>query len=343
MNEIRSITYAEAVLEATDQAMQMDPSVIVIGQGTRDPGAIFGTAAGLYEKYGPKRIIEMPLSENAITGICIGAALNNLRPLYILQRVDFLLLALDQLVNHAAKWHFMFGGKAKVPLVIRCIIGKGWGQGPQHSQSLHGTLAHFPGLRIGIPAQGIDAKGLILNGLFSDDPVVLFEGRPLHGRKGPVPAEPYVTPFGQARLCREGRDLTIVATSYLVPEAEEAAKELASHGVSAEVIDLVSVSPFDEEMIAGSVEKTGRLLVADISWGPCGISSEIAARISRRLFGRLKAPVETLPLPFCPVPTARSLEEQYYPTAQQIVDRSLALSGISRERTSATIGSGPRR
>ncbi len=314
----RTLTYAQALSEATDQAMQLDPSVFVVGQGTRDPGQIFGTVNGLFQKYGPDRVFEMPLSEEAITGMCVGAALNGLRPIYVLQRVDFLLLVLDQLLNHAAKWHFMFGGKVRVPMLIRCIIGKGWGQGPQHSQAIHSMLAHFPGLRVVLPTSPADAKGLLLNAVFGEDPTVMIEARPLHGRSGPVDEAPFLRSFGKSSLVRPGKNVTLVATSYLVPEAETAAQALEKEGISVEVLDLVSASPIDLDGICASVERTGRLVVADVSWAPCGIVSEVSALVSERLFGKLKAPVRRVSLPFCPTPTAANLEAQYYPTAKDL-------------------------
>jgi pyruvate dehydrogenase E1 component beta subunit len=321
----RELTYAQAVREATDQAMQLDPSVVLVGQGTRDPNAIFGTCDGLFAKYGPSRVIEMPLSENALTGICVGASLAGLRPLYVLQRADFLYLALDQLLNHAAKWRFMLGGRARVPLAIRCIIGKGWGQGPQHSQSPHALLAHYPGLRVVMPTTASQAKGLLLNSLFGDDPVVILEGRSLHGVSGDVPEEPYVLPFGQARVVREGKHVTLAAVSYLLPEVEKAANELAKEGILADVIDLASISPVDYDTLCASVARTGRLVVADPSWAPCGFASEISAEVSERLFGRLAAPVARVTLPFHPTPTTSVLEAEFYPRSEVIVARARSL------------------
>lgn len=299
--------------------MQIDRSVMVIGQGTRDRGYIFGSLEGLFEKYGPERIIEMPLSENAIAGICVGAALNGLRPMLILQRVDFVFLALDQLINHASKYHFMFGGKVKVPITIRLIIGKGWGQGPQHSQSLHSMLAHFPGLRVVMPSSPYDAKGLLLNSIFSDDPAIIFEGRPLYSLEEEVPESPYLIPFGQAKILKKGKDITIVATSFLVPEVVKAAQRLEDQGISAEVIDLVCASPLDEQTIIDSVKHTGRLLIADVSWDRCGISAEISSMVNEKLFGKLRVPVKRLTVPFAPVPTGVLMEKAYYPTAEDII------------------------
>lgn len=313
-----SRTYAQAIAEATYQAMEMDESVFVVGQGTRDRGHIFGSVEGLLTRFGPKRVIEMPISENAVAGICVGAALSGLRPVLVLQRADFSFLALDQLINHASKFHYMFGGQTSVPLVVRLIVGKGWGQGPQHSQSLHSMFAHFPGLRVVAPADPYTAKGLLLNGIFANDPVVILEGRPLYGIAEVIPAEPYTVPFGQARIVQEGTDITIVAVSFMVPEAIRAAGEIGRAGLSAEVIDLVSVNPLDVDAIIASVRKTSRLLVVDTSWSYCGISAEISAVVHERLFGELGSPVRRLTIPFTPAPAAFELEDRYYPTGVQI-------------------------
>lgn len=315
------LSYSQAICEATDQAMQLDPAVIVIGQGTRDKGAIFGSMAGIFDQYGPERVLEMPLSENAVAGICIGASLNGLRPLFILQRADFLLLTMDQLINHASKWHFMFGGKKPVSITLRCIVGKGWGQGPQHSQSLHAVFSHFPGIRVCLPSSAYQAKGLLLNSIFSNDPAILFEARPLYDLKEEVPLDPYLIPFGKANVERQGDDLTIAAVSYLVTEAKKAAEALSQEGISVEVIDIVSSNPIDHETLCASVRKTGRLVVLDISWKPFGLASEISAEIHSRLFRELKAPVERVTTPFWPAPTASTLEKNYYPNVDSIMNK----------------------
>ena len=318
MNHSR--TYAQAIAEAGCQAMDMDESVFYVGQGTRDRGCIFGSMERIFERFGPDRVVEMPISENAVAGVCVGAALNGLRPILVLQRADFAFLALDQLINHASKFHYMFGGQTPVPLVVRLIVGKGWGQGPQHSQSLHSMFAHFPGLRVVAPSEPYSAKGLLLNSIFCDDPVIIVEARPLYGITQSIPEEPYVVPFGRARTVVEGEDITIAALSFMVPEAVQAAGELAEAGTSAEVIDLVSVNPLDINTIVASAEKTGRLLVLDTSWSFCGISAEVSAQVNERLFGRLKSPVKRLTIPYCPAPTASDLEEDYYQTAAKVAE-----------------------
>lgn len=314
-----SITYAQAIAEAITQAMEIDESVFVVGQGTRDRGHIFGTLEGIFEKFGQERVVEMPISEAAVAGICIGASLNGLRPVYILQRADFVFLALDQIINHASKFHFMFGGQTKIPFVLRLIVGKGWGQGPQHSQSLHSMFAHFPGLRVVAPSDPYTVKGLLMNSIFSEDPVIIFEARPLFQDTQDIPEEPYVVPFGQARKITDGTDITIAAVSFLVQEAVKASNELRGK-VSVEVIDVSSISPLDIKTIAASVEKTRRLLILDTSWSFCGISAEISAQVNDRLFGKLKTPVKILTIPFSPTPTAFELEKRFYPNAEKIIE-----------------------
>ena len=318
MNHSR--TYAQAIAEAGFQAMDMDESVFYVGQGTRDRGYIFGSMEKIFERFGPDRVVEMPISENAVAGVCVGAALGGLRPILVLQRADFVFLALDQLINHASKFHYMFGGQTAVPLVVRLIVGKGWGQGPQHSQSLHSMFAHFPGLRVVAPSEPYSAKGLLLNSVFCDDPVIIVEARPLYEITQSIPQEPYVVPFGRARTVVEGEDITIAALSFMVPEAVQAAGELAEAGKSAEVIDIVSVNPLDINTIVASAEKTGRLLVLDTSWSFCGISAELSAQVNERLFGRLRSPVKRLTIPYCPAPAACDLEEDYYQPASKVAE-----------------------
>lgn len=314
-------TYAQAIAEATMQAMALDPSVIVVGQGTRDSGQVFGSLEGVFQVWGEKRVIEMPLSEGSVAGICVGAAMSGLRPVYVLQRADFSFLVLDQIVNHAAKYHFMFGGQVKVPLTLRLIVGKGWGQGPQHSQSVHAIFSHFPGLHVALPSDPYSAKGILLNSIFSDDPVVIIEGRPLYSLSQDIPEDPYVIPFGKANILQRGSDVSIMAVSFLVPEALAAGKMLAQKGIKAEVIDVVCPSPLDIATLTASASKTGRVLIADSSWSFCGLSAEISASLSERLLGKLKAPIERLTFPQSPTPTAESLERQFYPASQDIMKK----------------------
>jgi pyruvate dehydrogenase E1 component beta subunit len=328
----REIKFHQAILEATDLCMAADPNVYLMGLGVPDPKAIFGTTLGLAAKYGARRVMDMPTSENAMTGVAIGSALVGLRPILTHQRVDFALLSLDQIINNAAKWHYMFGGRLKVPLVIRLIIGRGWGQGPQHSQSLESVFAHIPGLKVVLPSTPHDAKGLLISAVEDDNPVIFLEHRWLHGVFGPVPEAAYRVPLGQAHTVREGADVTIVACSYMTLEALKAAEWLAEDGVSAEVIDLRSLRPLDAGHVIASVRKTGRLIAADLGWGSFGVGAELVARVSENAFGSLKcAPVRVSP-PETPVPSSWALSNHFYPGAAELADRALAMMGRSTRR-----------
>lgn len=315
----RELSYREAIREALSQALETDPAVFLIGEGIDDPGGVFGTTVGLKEKYGIDRVMDSPIAENGMTGIAIGAAIAGLRPVFIHMRIDFLPMCMDQIINHAAKWSYMTGGAVKVPLTIRAIIGRGWGSAAQHSQSLQALFAHIPGLRVLMPASAYDAKGLLLGSIAGNAPTIIIEHRWLYDMKSRVPEEPYVIHAGKGLLRREGTDLTIAATSYMVYEALRAAEELEKEGISLEVIDLRSVLPIDEDLIVESVTKTGRLIAADTGWGPCGISAEIAAIAAEKAYASLKAPVRRICLPFVPTPACHSLEKAYYPGVQDIM------------------------
>ncbi|MFN0065599.1 MAG: alpha-ketoacid dehydrogenase subunit beta [Chlamydiales bacterium] len=313
----RSVKYAEAILEATDQMLAADERVYIMGLGVPDPKGTFGTTLGLGEKYGPDRVMDMPTSENAMTGIAIGSALVGMRPIMTHQRVDFILLALDQLINNAAKWHYMFGGQTKVPLVIRLVMGRGWGQGPQHSQSLHSLFAHIPGLKVVMPSNPYDAKGLLISSIEDDDPVLFLEHRWLHNIHGEVPEEIYRVPLGKAKVVKEGRDLTVVATSHMTLEGFRAI-ELLNNEVSIELIDVRSVKPLDKDTILRSVQKTGRLLVLDPDWKMCGFGAEISAIVAEEAFSALQAPVRRVTYPDRHNPTSWILANHFYPTAKDI-------------------------
>ena len=241
----RSISYAEAINEATAQAMRMDDAVICYGLGVDDPKGIFGTTMGLQEEFGPDRVFDMPVAENAMTGVAIGAALNGIRPVMTHQRLDFFLLGLDQLVNNAATWRYMFGGTGNVPITIRLIIGRGWGQGPSHSKNLQAWFAHIPGLKVVMPTTAADAKGLLMASIFDDNPVVFLEHRWLHNQMGHVPEGDYRTPIGKAQRLKEGDQVTIVAMSYMTIEAIHATEMLEEQGVSSDLLDLRTISPID--------------------------------------------------------------------------------------------------
>ncbi len=318
----------EAINDALTLCLQRDPTTLLIGEGVPDPKGIFGTTSGLRQRFGPQRVLDMPLAENALTGICIGAAISGLRPIMVHQRIDFALLAMDQLINNAAKWRYMFAGQARVPLVVRCIVGRGWGQGPQHAQSLQSLFAHIPGLKVVMPVFPDDAKGMLCSAVADDDPVVFIEHRWTHPLRGNVPAGYFETPLGEARQRRKGSDITIAAFSFMTIEALSAARALAHLGIEAEVIDMRSVSPLDVSTVLRSVAKTGHLLVADTGHQSFGATAELIARVTRQGFDHLRAAPASVALPDLPCPTAHAWAGHYYPTAANIAEQALRMCGI---------------
>jgi pyruvate/2-oxoglutarate/acetoin dehydrogenase E1 component len=333
----RELTYAQAILEATDQCLANNPSVYVMGLGVPDPKGLFGTTIGLATKYGSTRVMDMPVAENGMTGIAIGSSLVGMRPIMTHQRVDFMLLSLDQIINNAAKWHYMFGGKMKVPMVIRLIIGRGWGQGPQHSQSLQALFAHIPGLKVVMPTTPYDAKGMLISAVEDDNPVIYIEHRWLHNIFGPVPEEMYRTPLGKAIKMREGRDLTIVSTSYMSLEALKASDILEKDRINVEVIDMRTIKPMDEDIIIESVKKTGRLLVLDGAWRSYGISAEIIALASEKAHEFLKSSPSRVAFPDVPTPTSWALANHYYPRTVDIVNAARKMFELP-EQTEEQLG-----
>lgn len=326
----RLLTFAEAVNEATSIAMDLDDRMICFGLGIDDPKRIFGTTAGLRERFGERRVFDMPTSEAGMTGIAIGAAIDGARCLMTHQRLDFFLLALDQIVNNAAKWRYMFGGESSpVRLVVRLILGRGWGQGPTHSQNLQSWFAHIPGLKVVMPATPADAKGLLLAAVFDDNPVLFLEHRWLHQTRGDVPAGDYRVPLGKAAVRLRGDDLTIVSMSYMTVEAEHALPLLRQAGIGVDLIDVRSVRPLDWDTILDSVGRTGRLLVLDTAHEACSVSSEIVATVATRRFGALKAAPRRLTLPDYPVPTSPALTAGFYPGAEQIVATVGEMLGVA--------------
>jgi pyruvate dehydrogenase E1 component beta subunit len=321
------IAYNQAILEALDQSMECDENVYVMGLGVPDPKGIFGTTLGLQEKYGPERVMDMPLAENAMTGVAIGSALTGLRPVMTHQRVDFALVALEQIINQAAKWHFMFDGQQSVPMVVRMIIGRGWGQGPQHSQGLQALFGHIPGLKVVMPTTAHDVKGMLISAVEDNNPVIVLEHRWLYGIKDDVPEAAYRVPLGKAKVMREGSDITLVAMSYMSVEALRAAEQLAEHGINAEVIDLRSIRPLDEETILKSVSKTGRLLVVDSAHLAFGTSAEIISLVTEKVFSDLKQAPSRMGLPDYPAPTSPALCDDYYPRSPQIIEEILKQLG----------------
>ncbi len=289
---MRKISFCEALNEAMYQEMERDPAVFVYGIGVPDHKKIFGTTARLVERFGKERCFDTPISEEAMTGFGLGAAINGLRPVHIHIRVDFLLLAMNQLVNMVSNFIYSTQGKFKAPLVIRAIVGRGWGQGYQHSKSLHSFFAHIPGLKVVVPTTPRDAKGLLTAAIRDDNPVVFIEHRWLYWAEGEVPEEPFTIPIGEANILRKGKDITVVATSWMNIEALKAAEILAKRGIELEIVDPRTIAPFDDLPIIQSVQKTGHCVVADNDWVECGFGAEVAARVSEKCFNELRSPVK---------------------------------------------------
>lgn len=316
---MREISYCEAINEALTQEMARDSSVFVYGIGVPDHKRIFGSTAGLVEKFGPERCFDTPLAESAMTGFGLGAAINGMRPVHVHMRADFLLLAMNQLANMVSSYRYGSGSKLKIPLVIRAVIGRGWGQGIQHSKSMYSVYAHIPGLKVVLPTTPGDAKGLLTSAIRDDNPVIVMEHRLLYYASGEVPEEPFAVPLGEAHIVREGEDITVVATSWMNVEALKAAEIMVRRDVSLEIIDPRTIAPLNDEPIMASVRKTGRCLVADNDWLHCGFSAEVAARVSEKCFGKLKSPVHRLGFAPSPCPCTRPLEDQFYPGAVDII------------------------
>jgi pyruvate dehydrogenase E1 component beta subunit len=314
----KNIGFAEAVNEALHQKMEADPAVLLIGQGVTSPWYVGRTTVGLAERFGKQRVIDTPVSENAMSGVAVGAALAGLKPVLLFPRMDFMYYALDQIANHAANWHYMFGGQKQVPLTIWGIVNRGGEQAAQHAQSLQALFAHLPGLKVVMPSTPRDAKGLLLACIDDGNPVVYLDERWLYNETGPVPEEMFITPIGKAEVRRRGANVTIIASSWLTSQALKAADFLAKDGVEAEVIDLRTAKPVDEAALLKSVRKTGRAVVADGGWRTCGLAADISARLSEGAFKYLKAPVKRVTLPDAPAPASSSLEKAYYPGAEDI-------------------------
>lgn len=328
----RQLKYFEALREAQDVCLERDDDVFLMGLGVPGPTGIFGTTTGLVEKYGTERVIETPSAENGFTGVALGAAIMGQRPIVIHMRVDFALLSIEPLINQAAKWHYMYGGKMKAPMVVRMIIGRGWGQGPQHSQALHSWFAHVPGLKVVMPTTPYDAKGMMIAAVEDDAPVVVLEHRWLYGISGDVPEGHYTVPLDKAAVRRTGKDITIVGVSFMVIEALRAADMLAEMGVDAEVIDLRNLTELDENTVLNSVKKTGALMVADTDHLPYGVTSEIVSIVAEKAHGALKHPPKKIGLPFTPSPTSPALADYFYPTARTLVQGAMEMLGVDQTK-----------
>jgi pyruvate dehydrogenase E1 component beta subunit len=316
---MREISYVQAINETLHQMIERDGRVFLIGQGVTSPWYVGSTTVGLIDRFGSKRIIDTPVSENGITGVAVGAALAGMRPVLMHPRMDFMYYAMDQIANQAANWYYMFGGQTSVPLTIWAIVNRGGEQAAQHSQSLQAMFTHIPGLKVVMPSTPYDAKGLLVASIEDDNPVIYIDDRWLYNDLGEVPEEIYSVPLGKGVVRREGKEATVVATSCMVTEAIKAAAGLEKDGLEVEIIDPRSLKPLDENLLLESVKKTGRLIIADASWKTCGIGAELAALIVEKAFSYLKAPIVRVSLPDAPAPASSVLEQVYYPSAKDII------------------------
>jgi pyruvate dehydrogenase E1 component beta subunit len=325
----RTISYREAINEALAAEMARDESVIVMGEdnagGAGSPGeddawgGVMGVTTGLYHRF-PGRVLDTPLSESAFIGAAIGAATRGMRPVAELMFIDFLGVCFDQIFNQAAKFRYMFGGKAVTPVTIRTMYGAGLSAAAQHSQALYPIFTHVPGLKVVLPSSPYEAKGLITQAIRDDDPVIFCEHKAMYESSGEVPEDSYAIPFGEANVVRDGEDVTIVALGRMVQVAEQAAGELAGAGIQAEVVDPRTTSPLDSETILESVENTGRLVLVDEASPRCNLATDISALVAKEAFGSLRAPIEMVTPPHTPVPFSDALEQLYLPDAQRVVN-----------------------
>jgi pyruvate/2-oxoglutarate/acetoin dehydrogenase E1 component len=317
---MRKIRYSQAINEALHQLLAKDKKVFVIGQGVTSPWYVGTTTVGLIDRFGPQRVFDTPVSENGVTGLAVGAALTGMRPIVVHPRMDFMYYAMDQIANHAANWHYMFGGQLHVPLTIWGIINRGGEQAAQHSQALQAVFAHLPGLKVVMPSTPYDAKGLLVASVNDENPVVFIDDRWLYEYEADVPEELYSVEIGKGIIRRKGTDVSIVATSYMVYKALDAAVQLEKEGIDAEIIDLRTIKPMDKKILYNSVKKTGRLVAVDAAWKTCGIGAEISATIAESdLATKLKAPIMRVTLPDTPAPASCALETAYYPTDKDII------------------------
>jgi pyruvate dehydrogenase E1 component beta subunit len=318
---MREITLSKAVNEAIAEEMRRDPTVFLIGEDVAEAGTPFKVTSGLVEEFGTSRVIDTPISEPGFVGLAVGAAMTGSRPIVDLMFGDFLFLVMDQLCNQAAKTHYMSGGKLSVPMVLRTNLGATRRSAAQHSQSLHALVAHIPGLKVALPSSAYEAKGLLKTAIRDNNPVVIFEDKLMYQDKAPVPEEEYLIPFGVANVLRQGRDITLVATSSMVQVCLKAAAMLERDGISAEVIDPRTIAPLDEATIIDSVRKTSRAMVVDEGHQSFGVTAEIAARIAEKAFYHLDAPVQRMGAMDVPVPFSPVLEDLTVPTPERVAER----------------------
>lgn len=337
MPEIRTLSTGDAIREGLTEVAKKDPSVIFFAEGVADPTAVFGTIKGLPQHIAPERIIEMPIAENGLCGVAIGAAMMGKRPVISFHRVEFALLAMEQIVNNAAKAHYISRGRHKVPLVLRLVVGRGWGQGPEHSQSLETMFALVPGLKVLMPCYPKDAKGMMISAVEDDNPVIVIEHRWVHYVQGQVPSGYYTEPLDGPREVHAGKDLTIVSTSYMTLEAVRAAEQLEKLGHSATVFDLRVVRPLILERVIASVAKTGRLMTVDTGFRKFGVGAEIVSEIVTNCFDKLKAPPVRIGLPDHPTPSSRGLVPGFYPDAARIVREAGSELGIPSSKIESAV------
>lgn len=311
---MRKLKYSQAINEALDLSMSKNKRVIILGLGSDDPKGIFGTTHGLKEKFGKNRVFDVPTAENSLTGISIGMATEGYRPVLSHQRVEFALLTIEQIFNQAAKWNFMSAGKKKVPLVIRLIIGRGWGQGPQHSQSLEAIFAHIPGLIVVTPSTASDAKGMLISSINNNNPVIFFEHRWLHDNYGNVPRNYYETRINKSKIMKLGRDISLISNSFMAIESFKAAKLLEKFSINSEVLDLRVIRPLDKKSIIRTAKKTRKILAIDNGLSTFGVSAEVISTIIDEESLDNKIKLKRIGLMDAPIPSTRALAKHIYPT-----------------------------
>lgn len=315
----RKLQYSLAINEALYQMMALDNSVFLIGQGVKSPWYVGNTCKDLLQKFGAKRVIDTPVSENAITGAAVGAGIAGMRPIIVHPRMDFMLYAFDPIINEAANWHYMYGGKSSVPIVVWSIINRGGEQAAQHSQALHALFAHIPGLKVVMPSTPYDAKGLMIAAIKDNNPVIFIDDRWLYGHEEAVPEEIFDVEIGKGIIRLKGTDVTLVAFSYMAYESIKATQELVKEGYDVELIDLRTVKPMDKELLFESVRKTGRIVIADGGWKTCGLAAEVSTLVSENCFEHLKAPIKRVTLPDTPAPASQELEKKFYKMSEDII------------------------
>lgn len=332
-----NLPFSEILNLTTKKAMSIDKSIIYFGLGVTDPKGIFGTTLGLEKKFGKKRVFDVPASENALTGFALGSSLNGLKPILVHQRADFALLSLDQIINGAAKWMYMFGGTQNVPITIRMIIGRGWGQGPTHSQSLHSIFAHIPGLKVVVPSLASDVSHLFYSSILDPNPVIFLEHRWLHNSLGRMPKNLKRNELEKCKIVKKGEDITIVSLSYMLVECLEAAKILDKEGISVEVIDVRTVNPLDINTIIESTKKTKRVLIVDISNQVCGFSPSLFKEILNKN-KELKILPEIISMPFAPEPTSYGLTKYFYNDRYDVVNKILDMLKVKKKINRVKLG-----